>query len=88
MTQYIVCKVWNISATYGSPQTLTGHDGIVLALCVKEYVLLLFLLIQIFTTYFCISLLCSLFLSLSLLCHPSATYYTVVHQTRPSRYGV
>ena len=64
MTQYIVCKVWNISATYGSPQTLTGHDGIVLALCVKEYVLLLFLLIQILITYFCISLFCPLFLSL------------------------
>ena len=42
MTYPIHClyKVWNISATYGSPQTLTGHDGIVLALCVKEYVLL------------------------------------------------
>ena len=30
----------NISATYGSPRALTGHDRIVLALCVKEYVLL------------------------------------------------
>ena len=26
-------QVWNVSSSYAGPQTLTGHDGIVLALC-------------------------------------------------------
>lgn len=31
-------QVWNISEIYQGPKTLTGHDGIVLAICTAGYV--------------------------------------------------
>lgn len=30
-------QVWNLNNMYGGPTTLTGHDGIVLALCTQGY---------------------------------------------------
>ena len=34
----VLLQMWNLSNMYGGPTTLTGHDGIVLALCTQGYV--------------------------------------------------